>query len=332
VITTHHGSLFAIHIAIDYLGLDSRDVITSALPLSYSHGFNQLLKTLRVGGTLILEKSFAYPAVTLRRMETEGATGFAGVPTVLAILMQLDLSRYDLSHLRFLSSAGAPLVPTLIRKIRRVFPEASLFSIYGMAEASNALGLDPMQIDNRPTSVGKAMPGTEVWMIDENGKRLGPNDSGELVVRGGHVRPGYWNDPQTSALRLRSGPLPGELVCHTGDVFRMDEEGFLYFVGRGDEIIKTGGKKVSPKEIENALYSLDGVLEAAAIGIDDPVLGQVIKAYVALDGEAETMLTEEKIIEHCRQTLEEFKVPRQIEIRDRLPKTASGKIVKTDLA
>jgi acyl-coenzyme A synthetase/AMP-(fatty) acid ligase len=201
-----------------------------------------------------------------------------------------------------------------------------------MAEASNALGLDPMQIDNRPTSVGKAMPGTEVWMIDEDGQRLGPNDSGELVVRGGHVRCGYWNDPQTSAQRLRPGPLPGELVCHTGDMFRMDEEGFLYFVGRGDEIIKTGGKKVSPKEIENVLYSLDGVLEAAAIGIDDPVLGQVIKAYVALDRQAKAMLTEEKIIEHCRQTLEEFKMPRQIEIRDRLPKTASGKIVKTDLA
>jgi long-chain acyl-CoA synthetase len=331
VITTHHSSLFAIQSAIEYLGLTASDTITSALPLSYSHGFNQLLKSFRVGGTLILEKSFAYPVMTLRRMETERATGFAGVPTILAILLQLDLSRYDLSHLRFLSSAGAPLAPSLIQQIRQEFPKASLFSIYGMAEASNALGLDPMQINRHPTSVGKAMPGTEVWLIDEDGQRLGPNQIGELVVRGGNVRCGYWNDPETSAQRLRPGPLPGELMCYSGDMFRMDEEGYFYFVSRSDEIIKSGGKKISPKEIENVLYSFNGVLEAAAIGIPDPILGQVIKAYVVLDKYVQPSLTDKDILEHCHQRLEEFMVPRQVEIRDSLPKTASGKIKKIDL-
>ncbi len=201
-----------------------------------------------------------------------------------------------------------------------------------MAEASNALGLAPTEIDGRPTSVGRAMPGTQVWLIDEDGQRLGPGQIGELIVRGSHVRCGYWNDPQTSARRLRPGPLPGELVCYTGDIFRMDEEGYFYFVGRGDEIVKSGGKKVPPKEIENVLYSIHGVLEAAAVGIPDPVLGQVIKAYIVLDENVQPPLTESKILEHCRQALEEFKVPRQIEFRNRLPKTASGKIKKTDLA
>jgi long-chain acyl-CoA synthetase len=331
VMTTHHSSLFAIQIAIEYLGLTASDIITSALPLSYSHGFNQLLKSFRVGGTLILEKSFAYPTMTLKRMETERATGFAGVPTILAILLKLDLNRYDLSHLRFLSSAGAPLAPSLVQQIRQSFPQASLFSIYGMAEASNALGLDPMQIDSHPTSVGKAMPGTEIWLIDEDGRQLDSSQIGELVVRGGHVRCGYWNDPQTSAHRLRPGPLPGELVCHTGDMFRMDEEGYFYFVGRSDEIIKSGGKKVPPKEIENALYSLKGVLETAVVGIPDPILGQAIKAYVVLDKHVSTPPTEKEILQYCHQTLEEFMVPRQIEIRDSLPKTGSGKIKKTGL-
>lgn len=332
VMTTHQSSLFAIQIAIEYLGLAESDVIASPLPLSYSHGFNQLLKTLRVGGTLLLEKSFAYPAVTLKKVESERATGFAGVPTVLTILMQLDLSRYDLSALRYFSSAGAALPSSLIEQMRQRFPNVAIFSMYGMAEASNAFGLDPRQIDVRPTSVGKPLPGTEAWLSGEEGQRLEANEIGELIVRGGHVRCGYWNDAEVSAYRLWPGELPGELVCHTGDMFRMDDAGYFYFVGRGDEIIKSGGKKVPPKEVENALYSLKGVLEAAAIGVPDPLLGQAIKVFVVLDPEVQPPLTETAILRHCREMLEEFMVPRHVEIRDSLPKTGSGKIKKIDLA
>ena len=332
VMTTHRSSLFAIEIAIEYLGLTADDIVASPLPLSYSHGFNQLLKTFRSGATLILESSFAYPAQTLKRMETEHATRFAGVPTMYAILLRLNLSRYDLSHLQHLSSAGAALASSIIQQIREKIPQAALYSIYGMAEASNALALDPTQIGQRPASVGKAFPGTEVWLVDEDGYRIGSNQIGELVVRGGHVRCGYWNDPETSALRFRPGPLPGEIVCYSGDMFRMDEEGFLYFVSRADEIIKSGGKKIAPKEVENVLYSLNGVLEAAVIGIPDPLLGQVVKACVVLDQRLDPSLTAQDILDHCHQTLEEFMVPRQIEIRASLPKTPSGKIIKTDLA
>ena len=330
--TTHRSSLFAIEIAIAYLGLIADDIVSSPLPLSYSHGFNQLLKTFRVGATLILESSFAYPAQTLKRMETEHATRFAGVPTMYAILLRLNLSRYDLSCLRYLSSAGAALAPSIIQQIREKIPQASLYSIYGMAEASNALALDPTQIDQRPASVGKAFPGTEVWLVDEEGHRLGTNQVGELVVRGSHVRCGYWNDPETSALRFRPGPLPGEMICYSGDMFRMDEEGYLYFVSRADEIIKSGGKKIAPKEVENVLYSLKGVLEAAVVGIPDPLLGQVVKACVVLDLGLDPPLTSQAILDHCHQNLEEFMVPRLIEIRANLPKTPSGKIIKTELA
>jgi long-chain acyl-CoA synthetase len=332
VLVTHQSSLFTIDSGVEYLGLSEHDIHASPLPLSFSPGINQLLQTFRVGGTLILDKSFAYPVMTLKTMAAEGATGFASVPTILALLLQTDLSRYDLSRLRYVSSIGAALAPSIIQRIRQAFPRALLFSTYGMAEASYALGLDPAQIDQRPTSVGKPFPGTQAWIIDEDGQRLGPDQIGELVVRGRHVRSGYWNDPAASAQRFRPGPIPGELVCYTGDMFRMDEDGYFYFVGRGDEIIKSGAKKVAPKEVENALYNLTGVLEAAAVGVPDPILGRVIKAFVVLDEQARSSLTIRDILRYCRQTLEDYKVPRQIEIRDSLPKTPSGKIKKTDLA
>jgi acyl-CoA synthetase (AMP-forming)/AMP-acid ligase II len=331
VLVTHQSALFTTKSGVEYFGLSERDVLTSPLPLSFSPGVNQLLMTFWVGGTLILEKSFAYPNVTLKRMATEGATGFAGVPTIITLLLKMDLSRYDLSQLRYISSVGAALPPGIIQQIRQRFPGVLLFSMYGLTEASYPLGLDPAQIEQRPTSVGKPLPGTQAWIIDEEGQRLGPNQIGELVVRGGHVRSGYWGDPQNTAQRFRPGQLPGELFCFTGDLFYMDEEAYFYFVGRSDEIIKSGAKKVVPKEIENALYSLPGILEAAAIGVTDPILGQVIKALVVLDEQARATLTVQDILRHCYQTLEEFKVPRQIEIRDSLPKTPSGKIKKTDL-
>jgi acyl-coenzyme A synthetase/AMP-(fatty) acid ligase len=264
-------------------------------------------------------------------MEAERATGFAGVPTVFALLLQTDVSHYDLGSLRFMISMGAALPLSLIRQIRERFPHVSFYSAYGMAEAAFSLGLEPAQIDQRPTSVGKPTPGAQAWIVDEDSKRLGPNEIGELVVRGGHVRSGYWNNPAASAQRFRPSSLPGELVYYTGDMFRTDEEGYFYFVGRSDEMIKSGAKKVAPVEIEDALYSLPGVLEAAAVEIPDPLLGQAIKAFIVLDERSRASLTVQDVFRHCHQTLEEYKVPRQIEIRDSLPKTPSGKIKKNGL-
>jgi acyl-coenzyme A synthetase/AMP-(fatty) acid ligase len=284
-----------------------------------------------VGGTLILEKSLTFPAAMLKRMEAEGATGFAGVPTILTLLMQQDLSRYNLGRLRYMTSVGATLAPHLIEQIQLRLPQVSIYPYYGLAEASCALGLAPSEIAQRNTSVGKPFPGTQAWIIDENGNRVGPNQAGELIVRGSNVRSGYWNHPDGTSERYRPGPLPGEVVCRTGDMFRTDEEGFFYFLSRSDEIIKSGAKKVVPKEIEDALYRMDGILEAAAVAIPDPILGHAIKALVVLTVQARLTLTVDDILRHCKQTLEAYKVPRQIEIRDGLPKTTSGKIIKKDL-
>ncbi len=162
-------------------------------------------------------------------------------------------------------------------------------------------------------------------MVDEQGNRLPPGSVGELVVRGRHVMRGYWEDPELTAIRYRPGAIPGERLCYTGDLFRMDEEGFFYFVGRKDDIIKTRGEKVAPKEVENILYRIPGVVEAAVVGVSDAVLGEAVKAVVVAD---RSKVTEAQILAFCRAHLEDFMVPQQVEIRDELPKTPSGKIDK----
>lgn len=331
VLTSHRSALFNVESSIDLFNIDETVVHALPLPISFAPGMNQFLYTMRMGGTLVLEKSFAFPNVVLKRMAAEKVTGMGCVPTILSIMMNMDLTKYDLSNLRYMVSSGAVVPPSIIKLIHEKLPGVSFFSMYGMAEASCSLCLDPAQLLIRPTSVGKPFPGMEGWIEDEDGKRLGPNEFGELVMRGTHVRNGYWNDPESSARRFKDGLLPGELICHTGDVFTIDEEGYFYFVARKDEIIKSGAKKVVPKEIENALYKMEGVIEAAAIGVPDDLLGKVIKAFVVFNEEHRGKVTVDDIMRHCTKSLEAFKVPHYIEVCDGLPKTSSGKIKKTDL-
>jgi amino acid adenylation domain-containing protein len=329
VMSDHSNVVFAAGSIISYLGNREDDIVIDVLPLSFDYGLYQLLMVFKFGGTLVLEQSFAYPAAILKRIEQERVTGFPGVPTIFAILLQIDLSPYNLTSLRYITNTAAALPPSHIQQIRAKFPWATLFSMYGLTETKRTLYLPPYLLDKRPGSVGIAIPGTEVWLEDEEGHRLGPGQTGELVVRGRHVMRGYWGDPSATAARYRSGPIPGERLCYTGDLFRMDEEGYLYFVARKDDIIKSRGEKVAPKEVETVLYSLKGVLEAAVIGVPHPILGQAVKAFVVSDG---TELTEADVLAHCRAHLEDFMIPKLVEFRDQLPKTSSGKIKKIELS
>ena len=331
VLTSHRSALFNVESSIDLFHIDEEVIHALPLPISFAPGMNQFLYTMRMGGKLVLEKSFAFPNVVLKRMAAERVTGMGCVPTILSIMMNMELTKYDLSSLRYMVSSGAVVPPSIIQMLHDKLPDVSFFSMYGMAEASCSMCLDPEQLSIRPTSVGKPFPGMEGWIQDEDGNRLGPNEFGELVMRGTHVRNGYWNDPESSARRFKNGLLPGELICHTGDVFTIDDEGYFYFVARKDEIIKSGAKKVVPKEIENALYKMDGVIEAAAIGVPDDLLGKVIKVFVVFSQEQRGKTSIDDIMHHCTKTLEAFKVPKYIEILDSLPKTSSGKIKKTDL-
>jgi long-chain acyl-CoA synthetase len=329
VMCEHRHVDFASGSIIQYLENRETDIILNALPLSFDYGLYQLLMTFRFGGTLVLENSFAFPSVILSQIASERVTGLPGVPTFYALLLGMDLEAFDLSSLRYLTNTAAALPPNRVIELKHKFPQARLYSMYGLTETKRTLYLPPAELERRPGSVGIPIPGTEAWVEDTHGRRLGPGETGELVVRGPHVMRGYWEDREATAERFRPGPLPDERLCYTGDLFRQDADGFFYFVGRTDDIIKSRGEKIAPKEIENVLHMLPGVVEAAVIGVADPVLGQAVKAFVTCrDGE----LTPRAVLAHCRAHLEGFMVPKEIEFCEILPKNASGKIDKLKLS
>ncbi len=230
-------------------------------------------------------------------------TGFPIVPTILAIILQLkDLKKYNFSHLRYISNTGAALPVNHIKILRDIFPNVKIYSMYGLTECKRVSYLPPEEIDKRPTSVGKGMPNEEVYIVNEKGGIVGPGVVGELVVRGSNVMRGYWKSPEESDQVLKSGLYPGEKVLYTGDLFKMDEEGYLYFVARKDDLIKTRGERVSPKELENVLHEIDGVAEAAVIGVPDEILGKAIKIFMVTNGGKD--LTEKEVIKFCQDNLE----------------------------
>jgi long-chain acyl-CoA synthetase len=330
VMLSHLNMVSAARSIITYLGLRESDVIACALPLAFDYGLYQVLMAFQVGATLSLERSFAFPVKVIERMASERATVFPGVPTMFSLVMNLNcVHRYDLSALRLITNTGAALSEEHIRRLRALFPRALLFSMYGLTECKRVTYLPPEQLDLRPTSVGRGMPNEEVWLVDESGHRLPDGSTGELVVRGSNVMRGYWQRPLETAERLGPGVLPGEVLLYSGDVFRTDAEGWLYFVARKDDIIKSRGEKVSPREVENAIYFLDGVVDAAVVGVPDALLGEAIKAFVVVrEGHA---LDERDVIRHCLQRLESFMAPKYVEFVRELPKTDTGKVKKTAL-
>jgi long-chain acyl-CoA synthetase len=331
VMLTHLNMVSAGRSVSTYLGLQRDDVILCALPLAFDYGLYQLLMSMRVGATLVLERSFTFPVKVLEKMAEHKVTVFPGVPTMFSMLMNLgSLASHDLSALRKITNTAAALSEEHIRKLRALFPQAQLFSMYGLTECKRVTYLPPEQLDIRPTSVGRGMPNEEVWLVDEAGTRLPNGSTGELVIRGSNVMRGYWEKPTETAKRLKPGPIPGEMVLYSGDIFRTDDEGYLYFVARKDDIIKSRGEKVSPREVENVLYALEGVYEAAVIGVPDDLLGQAVKAFVTL--KPGFQYTERDVIKHCTGRLENFMAPKYVEFVAELPKTDTGKIKKTGLA
>jgi len=325
VMMTHQNVVAAATSITTYLENTADDVILNVLPISFDYGLYQVLMAVKVGATLVLEQSFAFPQKIFAKMTTEGVTGLPLVPTMAAIVLQMrDLQPNAFPHLRYITNTAAALPPAHIARLQGLFPSARLYSMYGVTECKRCTYLPPQELARRPGSVGIAIPGTEAYVVDEHGARVAPGVVGELVIRGAHVMKGYWNDPEATARALRPGAFAWEKVLHTGDLFRADADGFLYFVARKDDIIKTRGEKVSPKEVENALYALPGIREAAVVGVPDPVLGLALKAVVATDPHAK--LTAHDVIRHCARHLEDFMVPKLVEFRDALPKTESGKI------
>jgi amino acid adenylation domain-containing protein len=330
VMLTHRNMLTAATSITTYLENTEDDVILGVLPLAFDYGLYQMIMAFRMGARLVLERSFTFPGQVLSLMAKEKVTGFPGVPTIFATIAGLkSIAQYDLSAIRYVTNTAAALPVKHILMLRELFPQARIYSMYGLTECKRCTYLPPEQLKIRPASVGKAIPNSEAYIVNDQGERVGPNVVGELVIRGGHVMKGYWENPKATEQMLRPGPHPWERVLHTGDLFRMDEEGYLYFVGRKDDIIKTRGEKVSPKEVENVLYALPGVKEAAVIGVPDPILGAAIKAVIV--PMVEGALTERDVIAHCARHLEDFMAPKLVEFRPALPKTDTGKIRRSEV-
>jgi long-chain acyl-CoA synthetase len=329
VMMTHLNMISAASSIIQYLGNRKTDITLNVLPLSFDYGLYQLIMTFMFGGTLVLEESFAYPGPIIEKLIKERVSVFPGVPTIFAILLQLNLRDSDFTYLRCFTNTAAALPVQHIKLLRKRFPQVKIYSMYGLTECKRVSYLPPDMIEKKPESVGKGMPNQEVYIVDENGEKVGPGVIGELVVRGSHVMKGYWKAPRETKKRLKPGPYPGEKVLYTGDLFRMDEDGYLYFVARKDDIIKTRGERVSPKEIEEVLYEIDGVREAAVIGVPDDILGNSIKAFIVPAKGKD--ITKERVLRYCKQNLEYFMVPKEVEFVDSFKKTTSGKIDKKAL-
>jgi len=225
-----------------------------------------------------------------------------------------------------MTNAGAPLPEVHLNQLRELLPNVDLFNMYGQTECIRASYLPPSQAHIRPRSVGMGIPNQEVYIVDENGERVAPGVPGELVVRGSQLMRGYWKMPEETAAKLKHGDLPGSTVLMTGDLFTTDEDGYLFFVSRQDDIIKTRGEKVAPKEVEEVLYRIDAIAEAAVVGEPDSILGEVVKAVIVLKEGAE--LEKRDVLKECNKELEDFMIPKIVEFRESLPKTDSGKIMK----
>jgi len=296
--------------------------------MSSSYGLLQVLVPFRTGGRVIMERGIGYPYEIIKRIKEEKVTGFAGAPTVFAIILKLEgLKPEDFSFLRYVTNAAAAMPAMFIPRLRKLFPNTKIFLMHGATECLRTTYLPPDEIESRPTSVGYGMPNVELWVEDSEGRRLPPGEIGEMVVRGSNVMVGYWNDPEGTARALKPGRYPWEKVFRTKDLFSMDDSGYFYFVARSDELIKSRGEKVSPIEVEDALYGLDAVHETRVIGVPDDVYGQAIKAEIVLK-EGRT-LTVQEVKAHCRKHLEDFKVPQIVEFVAELPKTAGGKIKRS---
>lgn len=329
VMQTHQSMVFAAWSLIEYLRLSEEDRILLMLPIAFDYGLYQLLMGLKLGATVVIERSFAFPAKIYEQIEKQQITVFPGVPSVYAMMLASRKAKLCFPSVTRVTNTAAALSAEYIPALREIFPNALIYAMYGQTECKRVSYLAPELIDQKPTSVGRAIPGTEVYILSEDGEPVAPGETGILYVRGPHVMLGYWKKPEQSQKVLKPGKLPGERVLCTHDLFRMDEDGFLYFVSRTDEIIKTRGEKVSPVEVENVLHAIPGIKDAAVFGVSDDIHGQSVRAFVSLEDGSD--LNERQIKKFCLAHLENFMIPKEIVFLDELPKLQNQKIDRVQL-
>jgi acyl-CoA ligase (AMP-forming) (exosortase A-associated) len=327
VVLSHRNLLTGGASVSQYLGNHQDDVILAALPLSFDAGFSQLTTAFTVGAHVVLV-NYLLARDVIRLCSKHGVTGLTAVPPLWIQLTELEWPAEATRSLRYFANTGGRMPKATLRKLRTLFPQAKPFLMYGLTEAFRSTYLDPSEVDRRPDSIGKAIPNAEIIVVRSDGTPCEPGEEGELVHRGALVAMGYWNDPERTAVRFK--PAPGrddgiattELAVWSGDLVKADEEGFLYFVGRNDEMIKTSGYRVSPTEIEEVVYGTGLVRDAVALGVDDPRLGQRI---VVVASPANGHLDRDALLAALKQQLPLYMMPSDVVIRTELPRSPNNK-------
>jgi len=331
VMLSHANVIAGSRIVSTYLGITEKERILAVLPFSFDAGMNQLMTAFEKGATCVLI-NFVFAREIVQVLLREKITGLAGVPTLWSLLAQPNstLAKQPLPHLRYITNTGGAMPQAVLKVLREVLHTTRIFLMYGLTEAFRSTYLPPEELDRRPTSMGKAIPDTEILVLNEHGQLCKPGEPGELVHRGPTVSLGYWNRPEDTARVLRPNPLlPPEMgdcekICYSGDIVKMDEDGFLYFIGRRDTMIKSSGFRISPTEVEEVLFQSGKLRGAAVIGIPDETLGQTIKAFVvAKDG---APVDTEDLLAYCAEKMPRHMIPKAIEVLTELPKTSSGKV------
>ncbi|MCW5661990.1 MAG: acyl-CoA ligase (AMP-forming), exosortase A system-associated [Burkholderiaceae bacterium] len=341
VVLSHRNMVVGAKSVATYLENHYGDTLLAALPLSFDAGFSQLTTAFHAGARAVL-LNYLVPRDVLMAMGREHVTGITAVPPLYIQLSQLEWPRAVTDHLRYFANTGGRMPRETLSLLRQRAPNAKPFLMYGLTEAFRSTYLPPDQVDRRPDSIGKAIPNAEILVLREDGTECTANEPGELVHRGALVGMGYWGDPDKTAERYRplpigvggreAGlPLP-EMAVFSGDTVRRDPDGFLYFVGRRDEMIKTSGYRVSPTEVEEVLYAIKKVGECAAFGVEHPVLGQAI-CVIVTSPDGGTSIDAADVLRDCRIRMPAYMVPSKvIVVPGPLPRNPNGKIDRKALS
>lgn len=334
IVITHRNLLDGIDSVSEYLDIQESDRLIAVLPFNFDYGLNQLTSALAKGASVVLHHFFV-PGPMLKLIARERITGFAAIPTIWAAVFNARLTplekifeENDFSALRYITNSGGKLPVPVVRRIGEMFPHTRLFLMYGLTEAFRSTYLDPEEVKNRPDSIGKAIPGVQVEVVREDGSVCEPDETGELIHRGALIARGYWNNPEKTAEVYRPNPLLPpenrflETVVYSGDLVKKDDQGFLYYVGRKDNMIKISGYRVSPTEVEEILISSGLVVETVVFGVADDELGYRIRAVIVFKGSPDI----DSLREYCRKTAPSYLVPQDFISAEFFPKTASGKI------
>jgi len=336
VVVSHRNLVAGALTVSSYLGNTASDRILVALPLSFDYGLSQVTTAFAVGACAVLT-NFSMPAALLQDMVAERITALAGVPTMWMHLATAEWPEAAAKSLRYITNSGGALPVSVIKNLQARLPGTQIFCMYGLTEAFRSAYLDPAQLDHRPGSIGKAIPGQEILVLDARGNPCPPGEAGELVHRGSLVTLGYWNDAELTRQRFK--PLPqrlsqlkrDEIAVWSGDLVRTDADGFLYFIGRRDNLIKSSGYRISPSEIEEVIAEMPAIVESAVVGLPDDGLGQRVVVAVVVAANAPADIAE-RIRQHCRMQLPAYMVPAEVHVMSQLPRNANGKCDRGALA